>query len=351
MIRIFRKLRLGYSMKDSGRKYLIYALGEVFLVVIGILIALQVNNWNEQRKNIQNIHHIFQGIQDDLISDIEETELVSNWYAERDLVVERIISGAYENKLPEGFERTLLFQTSLFWFPFTVNRSSFDNLAQNQSILPAEYQRLYKALDQLYTQQQRFLDTQQSYIAELVEQYRNYLFDNKEWILDYKDGWYTREAIQYFTSSDYHKRRVARYDQLADNLKETLDIIHRTAIINYLMIEAKVPSERPTPKDVKSFIRDVPEDVVPGLEGYYIHVESGTPLEIWRSGKLYMVVSEERTLIDSNTYIIASNSGDTLNLDRNQLRILPEKNASGKITGIHTFFGTQSRGLFRRTDQ
>ena len=40
-------------MLDSGstRKYMLYALGEIALVVIGILIALQINNWNEQRSN------------------------------------------------------------------------------------------------------------------------------------------------------------------------------------------------------------------------------------------------------------------------------------------------------------
>ena len=37
-------------VQDSFRKYLVYAFGEVFLVMIGIILALQVNNWNEHRK-------------------------------------------------------------------------------------------------------------------------------------------------------------------------------------------------------------------------------------------------------------------------------------------------------------
>ncbi|MDX1591318.1 MAG: DUF6090 family protein [Balneolaceae bacterium] len=36
--------------ENKIRKYILYAIGEILLVVIGILIALQVNNWNEQRK-------------------------------------------------------------------------------------------------------------------------------------------------------------------------------------------------------------------------------------------------------------------------------------------------------------
>ncbi len=51
MISLFRKIRR--SLLDSGkvRRYLIYAIGEIALVMIGILLALQVNNWNEQRKD------------------------------------------------------------------------------------------------------------------------------------------------------------------------------------------------------------------------------------------------------------------------------------------------------------
>lgn len=50
MIKFFRKIR--YHLMETGKtsKYLKYAIGEIILVVIGILIALQINNWNEHRK-------------------------------------------------------------------------------------------------------------------------------------------------------------------------------------------------------------------------------------------------------------------------------------------------------------
>ena len=41
--------------ENKFTKYLIYAFGEIVLVVIGILIALQVNNWNEQKQIQQSI--------------------------------------------------------------------------------------------------------------------------------------------------------------------------------------------------------------------------------------------------------------------------------------------------------
>jgi hypothetical protein len=50
MIKFFRKIRQQLLAENKFSKYLLYAIGEIVLVVIGILIALQVNNWNENRK-------------------------------------------------------------------------------------------------------------------------------------------------------------------------------------------------------------------------------------------------------------------------------------------------------------
>jgi hypothetical protein len=50
MIKFFRRIRQSLLSENKFSKYLFYAIGEIVLVVIGILIALQVNNWNEKRK-------------------------------------------------------------------------------------------------------------------------------------------------------------------------------------------------------------------------------------------------------------------------------------------------------------
>ena len=50
MIKFFRRIRFDLMEKNKTGKYFKYAIGEIVLVVIGILIALQINNWNEERK-------------------------------------------------------------------------------------------------------------------------------------------------------------------------------------------------------------------------------------------------------------------------------------------------------------
>lgn len=51
MIKFFRYIRQSMINQNSTKKYLLYAIGEIILVVIGILIALSINNWNENRKD------------------------------------------------------------------------------------------------------------------------------------------------------------------------------------------------------------------------------------------------------------------------------------------------------------
>ena len=62
MISLFRKIRQKLLQENRVTRYLVYALGEIFLVVIGILIALQVNTWNEQLKDKAKENSILLGL-------------------------------------------------------------------------------------------------------------------------------------------------------------------------------------------------------------------------------------------------------------------------------------------------
>ena len=67
MIKFFRHIRERLIMENKTFKYFKYALGEIILVVIGILIALQVNNWNEHRKEKINASNYINRIEEDLV--------------------------------------------------------------------------------------------------------------------------------------------------------------------------------------------------------------------------------------------------------------------------------------------
>jgi len=74
MIKFFRKIRQNLLSEGKTGKYLKYAIGEILLVVIGILIALQINNWNEINKNKDSEKEYLFRIQSDINQDITELE-------------------------------------------------------------------------------------------------------------------------------------------------------------------------------------------------------------------------------------------------------------------------------------
>lgn len=69
MIKFFRTIRQNLLNAGKTTKYFKYALGEIVLVVIGILIALQINNWNENLKRRAEIQKALVALRNDLVQD------------------------------------------------------------------------------------------------------------------------------------------------------------------------------------------------------------------------------------------------------------------------------------------
>lgn len=74
MLNAFRKIRYQLMETKKTGRYLKYAIGEIVLVVIGILMALQINNWNENRKNQQIVDSFITKLRTQLALNIVKTE-------------------------------------------------------------------------------------------------------------------------------------------------------------------------------------------------------------------------------------------------------------------------------------
>ena len=76
MIKFFRKIRQKLLSENKFSKYLIYAVGEIILVVIGILIALQVSNWNKKRIDSDSEKEALFDLKTEIQSNIKELEII-----------------------------------------------------------------------------------------------------------------------------------------------------------------------------------------------------------------------------------------------------------------------------------
>ncbi|MFK5974793.1 MAG: DUF6090 family protein [Flavobacteriaceae bacterium] len=78
MIKLFRRIRKQLLKENRIGKYLLYALGEIVLVVIGILIALSINNWNENKKVEKAENIILNDLKAEMESNIEALDNLTN---------------------------------------------------------------------------------------------------------------------------------------------------------------------------------------------------------------------------------------------------------------------------------
>ena len=102
MINFFRKIRQQLLYNNRIKKYLVYALGEVILVMFGILLALQVNNWNETRKIRSSEQLYLHAIKEEFSFNKNELERVTK---------DNVLNSEYAKKIlditgPESIEIT-----------------------------------------------------------------------------------------------------------------------------------------------------------------------------------------------------------------------------------------------------
>jgi hypothetical protein len=76
MIKFFRKIRQRLLSENKLSKYLIYAIGEITLVVIGILIALSINNWNDNQKLIKQERELLENVLENIATDATSIDSV-----------------------------------------------------------------------------------------------------------------------------------------------------------------------------------------------------------------------------------------------------------------------------------
>jgi len=125
MMRVFKQARSLSVVSKRFRKYLWYSVGEIILVVIGILIAIQVNNWNEDRIEQRQIHAYARALASDLRDDIAAVKVSA--YQAQNVVMQIDELVAYLQDRPFDSIRNFdlyRYGWSLGYRPFAFNRAT-----------------------------------------------------------------------------------------------------------------------------------------------------------------------------------------------------------------------------------
>jgi hypothetical protein len=151
MIKFFRKIRQNLLLKGNTGKYLKYAFGEIVLVVIGILIAFQLNNWNEHQKQLKLENEYYCRLLEDVILDqdqfnellkLAQDRLTASNQAARMLLKNDV------NKLEIGTQISLA--TKAIYSDFQPNNSAFEDLKSGANLNIISDKSIIKALNQYF---------------------------------------------------------------------------------------------------------------------------------------------------------------------------------------------------------
>ncbi|MFT7386037.1 MAG: hypothetical protein ACI82E_000795, partial [Nonlabens sp.] len=147
MIKFFRKIRQKLLSENKFSKYLIYAIGEIILVVFGILIALQINNWNSKRIENTEEQNVLINLKKDFELNKENLESVlsdNEKYLKSDLEI--LNFGRAKSSIKTEAEFSILLNDLTALSEFFPTNNSLDNLQNSSSISLIKSQELMNKL-------------------------------------------------------------------------------------------------------------------------------------------------------------------------------------------------------------
>ena len=178
MIKFFRNFRQKLIKQNKMSKYFKYAIGEIILVVIGILIALQINNWNEVRKLKVERKQLITSIKEDLFADV----LMINNLLERTIEDQKTLQKQSEYISSKSFSidslSTFVKNTNQFYGPFQGFNNNAYNSAKSSGNIEIINTKLKRKLFELSVLQKdvqstlkEYKDVHVNYIMKLHERF------------------------------------------------------------------------------------------------------------------------------------------------------------------------------------
>lgn len=210
MLTFFRRIRKGLLGTGKTRKYLVYAVGEILLVMIGILLALQVNNWNEERIGKLSVKSHCQEVYSSLLADSTQLNSIINQFNSTNELSLYLWDFLNENlnEIDTGKLKTALLRAGqhISISPsVTASITAYENLVSSGAIHFIQNENLKRKLGDYYRQESQqevnevqrtryanaYYDVRFNHIDPMM--LRNHL--NQELNLD----WETVNALRYYS--------------------------------------------------------------------------------------------------------------------------------------------------------
>ena len=231
MIKFFRKIRQELLNKNKVGKYLLYAFGEIILVIIGILIALNLNKQSERKQTEAKIDAIFEEVLLELETFIGKGEKAIYSYRRKDSLATLILNTdlTYDDYLNENNDA--LWEVPLKKETLDIDNYAFKALMLHIDAIPDKYDNVVRVLNALYNSMYATVD-------EFTEKVSVMVYENNNEIAK-KYAWYSHpnekndEAINYRLNDFEFRNNVKRFRGQNFNHWHTINHARQNAIEVY----------------------------------------------------------------------------------------------------------------------
>lgn len=135
MIKFYRKIRYNLMSENKTGRYLKYAIGEIILVVIGILIALQVNNWNQKLMEKKEAQILLKNLRNDFQNDTIQLKKHIDFTQLQEQNIDSIAI-LLKNAEQRDLNRFIKLQSSIYNFRiFQSNQSTYDEAISSGKLM------------------------------------------------------------------------------------------------------------------------------------------------------------------------------------------------------------------------
>ena len=167
MLNIFRKIRQKLLQQNAAKRYLLYAFGEILLVVIGILIALQVNNWNEEKKNLKTITDTIHKLETELLINYEEANFVLGFWNMQDSFSKQVIFN--QVTIDDYRKNDLMSIVTGNWYAYSPILENLNLLLENEKFANERLEPILSAAKSLQNRGE-YLDQQWRVLRNNIEE-------------------------------------------------------------------------------------------------------------------------------------------------------------------------------------
>ena len=211
MIKFFRNIRKSLLIENKTSKYLKYAIGEIVLVVLGILIALQINNWNEERQLDSQFLSILKTVREDLKTDTIIANRVIRQYDTVKKYSDKVLSQEFNVKSLDSCP--LCTRLVTIYSPMFIQKKGY-NLLQNFTDYTIKTDSLATKISQFYSIYDELIISNMGLIKKEVVENLDY-FKKQDWFINWVQGQKDPRVGEYFGNSLDYKNRVASHLILA----------------------------------------------------------------------------------------------------------------------------------------